>query len=203
MPAEIRVVGMYSKVKDLEDVCVVDTTSRAGVWSGLSPFLLGPCALYDGRSATNVENAWQYAKLYAKHADSNGSPTDEYWEWAENGWADPKPHRYPMGKGAKPLCSIWMDTAGKIVRLGYIEARKQIYGPVYARAVRLSNAFAMLSTLYLTEKLIVLRDYDGYDETKDGMSLKDVMNNPARKMGHSFVLKAMLTCDPALKEMSI
>lgn len=208
MPAEIKVVGMYNKIKNLPtqeaiDPAIVDTTSRSGVWSGLSPFLLGPCPLYDGRVATNVENAWQFAKLYAKHADADGNPTAEYWKWAEAGWKDPKPHRYPMGKGARPLCSIWMDKSGALVKLGYVEARKEIYAPVYARAVRNSNAFAMLSTLYTTEKHIVLRDYDGYDEAKDGMSLSDVLNLPTRKMGHSFILKAMLTNDPVLAEFNI
>lgn len=28
----------------------------------LSPFFLGPVALYDGHVAKNVENAWQYSK---------------------------------------------------------------------------------------------------------------------------------------------
>lgn len=207
MPAEIRVVGMYTKLKNTSEsqtgTTIIDTTSKAGVWSGLSPFLLGPCPLYDGRTATNVENAWQFAKLYSKHADAQGNPTDEYWKWAEAGWNDPKPHRYPMGKGARPLCSLWMDQSGQLVRLGYVEARKAIYAPVYARAVRDSNAFAMLSTLYKTEKLIYLRDYDGYDEVKEQMTLTDVLNLSSRKMGHAFVLKMMLTNDPALQQLAL
>lgn len=44
-------------------------------------------ALYGGYEAVNMENAWQFAKLYAQHADEQGRPTARYWKWArsENG----------------------------------------------------------------------------------------------------------------------
>lgn len=124
----------------------------------LSPFFLGPVPLYDGLVAKNVENAWQYSKVpplegqcwscdgltltrrthvsvvqvYKQHTDPvTGEPTAEYWAWAKEGWANPKPVRFPMGRGAKPEYSYW---EGK--KYGYVAARKKIYCPLYASLVR-------------------------------------------------------------------
>lgn len=194
--APIHVANMYSKVP--AGMVAVDTTSRGGRWAGLSPFNLGPCPMYGGIIAENMENAWQFAKVYAEHADAQGNPTDVYWAWARRGWADMKAHRYPMGRGAVPLYSLW---DGK--RLSYIEARKIIYAPLYARAVQLTDSFQNLKTLAAGPDPIMLRDYDGYDYEKAGMTLTDVANEPRRKMGHAFVLKALLTQDAVLGEFAI
>jgi hypothetical protein len=73
-----------------------------------------------------MENAWQYAKVYSCHTNPNsGAPTQEYWKWAREGWNNPSPVRFPMGRGAKPEYSLWDSQ-----RLGYIEARKKIYAPL-------------------------------------------------------------------------
>jgi hypothetical protein len=158
------------------------------LWSQLSPFLLPGGELYAGHTSVNMENAWQFAKLYPQHA-TVGAPTEAYWLWATRGWIDPKAHRYPMGKGAKPLCSWWDGQA-----LGYIEARKCIYAPLYRRAVVKTEAYATLEGLLQAESRdIYLRDWDGYDHLAKGQSIKEVANNPAKKMGHAFVLWALLT----------
>jgi hypothetical protein len=196
MPRAIKIVNMHTKVRDIENATVVNTTARSGLWSDLSPFKLGPCDLYGGRVSVNVENAWQYAKLYACHADEEGNPTDAYWRWAEEGWANPRAVRYPMGRGARPLCSLWNGQ-----RLGYIEARKQIYGPLYAAAVTRTEGWRALQRVYQEEGVLVLRDYDGYDHAALGMSLGEVLNNPTRKMGHAFVLAMLLAQDEALQEL--
>lgn len=188
----IKIAGMYKKVTF---GISVDTTSRGGQWSGLSPFNLGPVEMYDNKIAQNFENCWQFAKVYAVHADEDGNPTDTYWKWAENGWDDPKPHRYPMGRGARPLYSLWNGD-----KLGYIEARKTIYGPLYARSVQTTSSFQQLKELYESGHDITLRDYDGYDHDDLKMTLTEVLNNPYKKMGHAFVLKALLTNDPMLSE---
>lgn len=82
----------------------VDVTSRTK--SVFSPFTLGPVDLYDGRVAGNVENGWQYSKVYPEFA-AEGEPTEAYWQWAEDGWSKQRADRYPMGRGAKPLYSWW------------------------------------------------------------------------------------------------
>lgn len=98
--------------------------------------------------------------------------------------------RYPMGRGARPLYSWW---DGK--KLGYIEARKRIYVPLYAEAVVRTSGWKRLSALYDTEPLLVLRDFDGYDHAPLGMSLQNVLRDPTRKMGHAFVLAMLLSGD--------
>lgn len=195
MPGPIRIIGQRSK-RPAPPAEIVDTTSRSVTWSkGLSPFFLGPVDLYYKFVAKNVENAWQFSKVYAEHVNAEGNPTSDWWQWAVNGWTDDWAHRFPMGKGAKPLYSAWHGE-----KLGYIDARKQIYAPLYAKAVQKSEAYQKLKELYNSTTELVLVDFDGYDHLALGMSLTDVLNNPQRKMGHAFVLAALLTDDPSMKE---
>jgi hypothetical protein len=166
---------------------VVLTISRSKDWSvGLSPFRLGPCKLYNGYEAKNMENAWQFSKVYAEHCDGD-EITDRYWEWAEKGWKDWKAHRYPMSKGAIPLFSYWDGE-----RLSYIEARKKIYIPLYYKAVKNTEAFSILQAKHESfkkeEKTLFLLDFDAYRHKMLNMTYKDVVNCEERKMGHAFVL---------------
>lgn len=73
----------------------------------------------------NMENAWQYAKVYKRHTSSLGNPTSDYWVWARQGWSSRIANRYPMGKGSKPEYSLWNGE-----KLGYIDARRKIYAPL-------------------------------------------------------------------------
>jgi hypothetical protein len=174
--------------KDPRDQKAINTTSRSPNWSrGLSPFYLGPVKLYSGFTASNVENAWQFSKVYTPHADDAGNPSERYFEWARQGWADTKAHRYPMGKGVKPLYSYWDGE-----KLTYVEARKKIYVPVYSNAVKDSPAFKQLKSMYSFMGDITLWDFDGYDHRKLGMTYADVVNSDTRKCGHAFVLAMML-----------
>lgn len=152
-----------------------------------SPFFLGPVNLYDGHIANNVENAWQYSKVYDEHINPDGSISNLYFHWAWNGWKQNKAERYPMGKGRKPRFSYW---AGK--RLSYIDARKQIYCPLYAKCVVETQAYKRLENLFRFGD-IHLKDFDGYDHHKLGMTLEDVLNCEDKKMGHAFVIAMLLT----------
>ena len=173
------------------DLRSFDVTSSGGPLRMLSPFVLGPVPLYPGvqREAKNVENAWQYSKVYAEHTDpESGDPTDEYWAWAAMGWSNAHAVRYPMGKGAIPLYSMW-----DFQHLGYIEARKRIYIPLYSGGVR---RYAQSSLRLLRQAAsqgdIAIKDYDAYDHRALGYSWDDVVNDPRRKMGHGFVLAMVL-----------
>jgi hypothetical protein len=185
----IRVIGPRDTTRPGE--WVVDCTSRSKEWGfGLSPFYLGPVPLYEGAGATvslNLENAWQYAKVYADFTDATGAPTEAYWTWARAGWAAKRAERYPHGRGTKPLYSLW---AGE--RLDYVTARKRIYIPLYARAVVTTPAFGRLLARYRNTGAVTLWDYDGYDHRSFGMTLVEVVNHPERKMGHAFVLAHLL-----------
>lgn len=182
----ITVLPMYAPIP--LGAVAIDTTSKSGTWSALSPFTIGPCIIPGHGTAANMEGAWQFSKIYAQHTDADGDPTEDYFAWARAGWADRRAQRYPMGKGAVPLYSLWNDE-----RLGYINARKRIYGPLYIAGVTGSAAFDRLAKMHADGDDIVLRDYDAYDHRKLGMTLVDVIHCRTRKMGHAFVLMSMLT----------
>lgn len=181
----IYVIGYRDDID--EDECIINTTSRSLNWSkGLSPFFLKPI----GYNCYNVENFWQYSKLYPEHADDDGNPTAEFFDWQLTGFNKKYADRYPMGKGKIPLCSYFN---GK--KYSYIEARKNIYMPIYATAVVQSSAYEKLYETFKEREDIYLLDFDGYNHNALKMSIKDVINNEKRKMGHAFVLKFLLLKD--------
>ena len=187
--------GELRREKPPKEDLVITVSKGKGWEKGLSPFVLGPCPLYGGRISQNMENAWQFSKVYKKHLDGD-KITDEYWKWAEDGWDDTWAHRYPMGKGAIPEFSLWYDGDSNEERLGYVEARKKIYIPLYRDAVLKTFAFKTLKQKYdaykKMNKDLYLVDFDAYMHKKLDMSYDDVVNNEKRKMGHAFVLAMML-----------
>lgn len=172
----------------------IDTTSGGGAFRDLSPFILGPIDTYiPGLQAQNFENLWQFSKVYREHLYF-GAMDSKWFDWRDKGWANPRAIRYPMGKGAIPEYSYWNGE-----KLSYIEARKKIYAPIYAKYVVETESFKILKGVHNagicgvhSKQTIVLRDYDAYDHIKMGITLKDVINDPNRKCGHAFVLAMIL-----------
>lgn len=192
----IRVIGPRDKRSGTEYV-VNSTSSSKEDWSRqLSPFFLGPVDLYSGLKSLNVENAWQYSKVYKHHLDREGNPSSEYWRWAKAGWGKQWADRYPAGKGAIPAYSLWENK-----KLDYIEARKQIYIPLYQKACFSTPQFQQLLKEYVQRGSITIFDFDGYDHHKLGMSLDEVLNCPYRKMGHGFVLAMMIESASLLRKV--
>lgn len=186
----IQVINQQFKTTDMMNI--IDTTSRSTNWSrGLSPFYCGPVNLYGSYSAYNVENGWQYSKVYYNHVDADDNPTADYFKWADAGWRSIKANRYPMGKGSKPLYSFWDGD-----KLGYIEARQRIYIPLYSEAVKKTYAFKKLKEIYYEmkskSKLLYLLDFDSHNLPPKTFEYKDLWNNPNIKMGHAYVLAMML-----------
>ena len=183
----------------------VTSTSKEKWCLEFSPFFLGPIELYpnatDGTmyTAKNMENAWQFCKVYQQFANPDDqSPSEDYWKWARDGWNDSKAHRFPLGRqAAKPLYSLWN---GK--RLNYIEARKIIYAPLYAKYVEQTDAYQKLYGIYLKyccgnndqkeTRPMALLDFDGWDHLGQGYSLEEVIDFEKPKMGHAFVLAGLL-----------
>ena len=180
----IKIIGP----RDKKVSNAINTTSTSNNWSkNLSPFFLGPCRLYNDLISQNMENAWQYSKVYLDQVDQEGNPTKNYFNWAKTGWNKSRADRYPRGKGAKPLYSYWNGE-----KLDYIEARKKIYIPLYANAVQKTDSFQRLVEIYQKNKSITLFDFDGYDYLSLKMTLQQVIEDPTRKMGHGFVLAMLL-----------
>jgi len=182
----IHVIGPGYKVP--EGAIEINTTSRSDTWSrSLSPFFCGPVDLYQGYTSYNVENAWQFAKVYEYYLEEDGSVGERYFKWAQDGWNDTKAHRYPMGKEAKPLFSYWDGE-----KFTYTEARKKIYIPLYSKAVQKTFAFEKLKKMHEEGQNLYLWDFDGYDHKALNLSFDEVINDPNRKMGHAFVLAMLL-----------
>ena len=156
-----------------------------------------------------MENWWQYSKFYPSHGlleiklntisiTPNGLnqsetlqeviPTDTFLNWQETNihknWAD----RYPMGKDARPLCSI-IQYNKQFYACDYIQARKLIYAPAYAASVQHTKLFPVLKEKIRNKEPLILIDYDATDISK---GWDYVLNDPTLKMGHATVLAALL-----------
>ena len=126
------IVYVYGRGDEIpSDVIKINVTSRSSVeWSKkFSPFFLGPVNIFPFDDETEhtsktMENAWQYLKVYPDQQSNK----DDWLNWAKKGWASDKAHRYPFGRARKPIYSLWH---GK--HLKYIEARFEIYAPIYAK----------------------------------------------------------------------
>ena len=186
----IKVINPQYKTPD--NALVINTTSRSTNWSrGLSPFILGPIDLYDGYISKNVENAYQYSKVFDYYLDDDGNPGENYFKWAKSGWNSDRAERYPMGKGVIPKYSYWNGE-----KLSYVEARKKIYIPLYSKAVRSTKAYSMLESTYnkffSKEEILYLWDFDAHSLEPGTFNYWDLWENPNIKVGHAYVLAMML-----------
>lgn len=170
--------------ESLYDIEVIPV-SKSVRYSSLSPFFLGP-VIASGYSFSNLENAWQYSKVYKHlgHLNSKGRLTHAFWEWMHTGENHTKADRYPAGKGAVPEFSIFNINT----RLSYVTARALMYIPWYASLIEEQKDFQDLVDMYESGKRILIRDYDCYriDCVDDWFDA--VRKNPHKKMGHGFVL---------------
>lgn len=183
----IYAVSFKHKIPD--NVLSMDVTSRSSTWGRhLSPFNLGPVDLYDGYVAHNIENAFQYSRVYAEYSTVDELPAPHYWEWAKAGWANPKPVKYPMGAWNKHLYHWW---DGK--KITNLEAQNQIFLPLYKKAVIKTAAFEKLKLFYENSKQdIYLIDFEGYDHRFLEKNWDDVVNDINRPVGQAFALCMIL-----------
>jgi hypothetical protein len=158
----------------------------------LSPFLLGPCRTPNNVEFQNMENLWQFSKVYPQlgHVETEGPnkglPNDTWSDWHLQGAADSYAHRYPAGRGQVPAYSYW----GRYC-LSYIVARKMVYIPEYAMLAAEVPLYKQLRREYRKGANIIIRDFDAYSIWNSDMTLLDVFNGQ-RRAGHGFVLAAML-----------
>lgn len=181
------------------DFVQINTTSKSREgWSrAFSPFFLGPCQVTPLDVPTQchrMENAWQYSKVYADQVGEARRPTHEWTDWSNQGFANPDAVRFPRGKGAKPLYSLHCGEPH-----GYVQARAIIYAPLYSTCVRThaAESYEKLKNMVARGDKVVLFDYDGHAKHLAGLTLRQVLHNTRRKMGHSFVLRGMVAADLA------
>lgn len=164
----------------------INCTSRGNEWAELSPFITRNIKAFDGMNSKNLENLWQFSKVYKLHL-TDGELNESYWKWRNAGLDSTFAYRYPMGKGAIPEFSWWGE------RMDYVTARKKIYFPKYKESIINTQIFDKLKTLYVNGDLLAIRDFDVYRFDLLGMSFSDVLENKKKKAGHGFVLYKMLT----------
>ena len=229
---------------DLSEYAIIDVTSRITrnkefmaqhprFAQELSPFYAGPLMSADGVKAEIFEIFWQCSKVYPCH-DDNGKPNADYFEWRNYFYSQTECSKDLMRHTCKSLgyehsdarYSAYFDKEqGGYIPLGYVEARKKIYFPEYAKLIYNTESFQYLKSLVDNGKKIALVDFDAcnYNEpcamqkeytayvnkckknkvaptlTEDDFtnikSLKDLVNAPFMKVGHGCVIKALLQGD--------
>ena len=167
---------------------------------GLSPFYLGPVECYDGLVSQTFERAWQCAKVYPWTRGADGNPNANYFAWRDEMWAmkgfeDKMSIRFPVGReNVGKCCYVWWKVDGEFRKLGYIDGRKYIYLPLYAKTVVKTEAYRRLVELHGSGKNLMLIDFDGYNihHPKYNFTYNDAIHCPLLKMGHGFVLAMLL-----------
>lgn len=208
----IRIVGKRGKgsfESQLDEVAKgsefvqIDCTSGnhdKEMMEGLSPFYIGPVDCYDGKKSETFERAWQCAKVYPWMVDDAGDPDGRYFAWRDEMWgkkgfSSKNEIRFPAGKKNAMRCLYsWWKVGTEYKKLGYIMARKEIYIPLYAKAVVETAAYKKLCALRDAGKNLMLIDFDGYNihHPRYNFTYNDAIHCPVLKMGHSFVLAMLL-----------
>lgn len=238
-------INQFSKGDATADYIMIDVTSKSrdkSASADLSPFFLGPCTSSYGVEFKCFENLWQFSKVYDGAtvfkkkisikkdtpipfvcSGTDGNPTEEWWNICRFGAESTIAHRHPFE--GKPLYHYYKNTEGTIERLGYVESRKKVYIPEYAKLVSKTPTFAKLKSLVDEGREIALIDYDAYNyynpdamaklyesrknnAFKNGYafpytlndflqikSMKDAVNFPGLLAGHGFVIKMLLQGD--------
>lgn len=228
---------------DIEDRVVINLTSRnpdQEFARQVSPFFVGPVTGPDGASANSLEIFWQVGKVFPHH-DDHGQPNEKYFEYRDQMYSAapgsiPKPvmrHPYKsFGYEAEDMLywAYWNAEKGEYERLSYLEGRKRVYVPEYAKLVADTPAMEYMKKLLAEGKKIALLDFDGFNYfneeamkiryrayaakcrkrkepilrcEEDFVNIKDMksaVNFAETPVGHAFVVKALLQGDLEVKD---
>ena len=84
-----------------------------------------------------------------------------------------------------------------------MEARKKIYIPEYAKLVVNTQTYKDLAKRVAEGEKIALVDFDAWNyygkDLSSTTTVKEIVNNPAYKVGHSYVIKMLLQGDIEVK----
>lgn len=229
---------------NLSDYIIFDVTSRVErnkefmkehptFARDLSPFFIGPLVSSDGVKAEIFEIFWQCGKVYPCH-DQGGKPNAAYFEWRNYYYSQTDCTKDLMRHTCKSLGYEHKDTLyfayfdkekQEYIPLNYVEARKKVYFPEYAKLIYNTESFRYLKSLVDSGKKIALVDFDAcnYNEecamvkqyeaylnkckknkivptlTENDFtkidSLKKLVNCSFMPVGHGCVIKALLQGD--------
>lgn len=228
-----RVYDKYGKFVDptypgFKQIIVM--TSGYGKYAALSPY-----NLTDDEGCI-MENIWQFSKVYETvpkstqrysrydskviwshpteiHVDKDGNLTEEYIAWREKGFHNPYPVRYPVGYNNRHKCICSLKTIYS-PQLDYIEARKEIYLPVYVELVKKEPLFDELKSMldkginllivevdgphqeslpYYIKKYHVEDDFiENHTMLANSTNLDIMLNDPKHPFGHGYCLAMAL-----------
>ena len=229
---------------DLSEFTIIDVTSRITrnkefmakhprFAREISPFYVGPVTSSDGVKAEIFEVFWQCGKVYPCH-DDNGKPNADYFEWRNYFYSQTECTKDLMRHTCKSIGYEHKDARYfayfdkdkmEYITLNYVDARKKVYFPEYAKLIYNTESFKYLKSLVDSGKKIALVDFDAcnYNEPcamhkeytayvnrckKDKASptlreadflnirsLRELINSPFMKVGHGCAIKALLQGD--------
>lgn len=164
----------YAKRDGYETIPVI--SKGKAPFNQLSPFFLGPIRDKEsGLKAKNLENFWQFLKVYPevaaqkqkiggkivwehpKETHMDGKKPNKKWEaWRDKGFATDFAIRHPNKAGKKPAFHYYHGKP-----LDIVEARKQIYIPYYQHAARKTEAYRIILDKLKAGEKVLLIDFDG------------------------------------------
>lgn len=223
---------------DLSERIVINLTSRnpdRDFAKQVSPFFVGPVTGPDGATSDSLEVFWQVGKVFPHH-DDGGHPTESYIKYRNEMYSKkqgeiPKPiMRHPyreFGYEADDMLywAFWNVEKGEYEPLSYLEGRKKVYIPEYAKLVANTDALKWIKSLLDSGKKLALMDFDGFNyyneeamkiryrayvlkckkenrpilmSEKDFTDIKDMksaVDFAYTPVGHAFIIKALLQGD--------
>lgn len=243
-PREVHYTNPFylNQCSDLNDRVIIDLTSRnsdSDFSSQISPFFVGPVTGPDRAKAKTLEIFWQIGKVFPHH-DDNGKPNQAYFKYrnelykkdiSELGKTEMRhPYKAFGYKADDMLYWPYYDKNKKgYIPLSYLEARKKVYIPEYAKLVVNSSVLERIKKLLEEGKKVALLDFDGFNyysedamkiryrayinkckkekkpielEEKDFTDIKNMksaIDFPYMPVGHAFIIKALLQGDIEVK----
>lgn len=146
--------------------------------------------------AKNLENMWQYCKVYEKELNAQGKPGKAFHDALALGFDDNTPHRRKYHKGYSKIVGMyWMKMDGEEVMLDYVESRF-IYCWFYSRIAQTLDDFSTMQHLMKQGIPLQIIGYDAHPLascTKE--EIYRAYRDSAKPFGHELVLTAMLVLD--------
>lgn len=144
---------------------------------------LGPYALKNEKGQL-LENVWQFSKIYPhlprvsiplsarnqeivwqwqqdEHYKDGHVLKEPYLKWRRAGMDNKKPVRNPVGWKLMSSCVGSFKDESLDKKLDYIEARKEIYLPMYSAAVRKHELFSRLLAKLKSGRNLLICEVDG------------------------------------------
>ena len=178
--------------------------------SSLSPMNLGPVKHGEpigNDVSANLENFYQFSKVYANEVDAFLDPEDEWFNMRDRAFADPigRRHKYDstIRKAAvgadKTLYSLHFLPDSKEMRYDYIQSR-WFYCIHYEHLVKSKDDFRKLKEKLANGTSLCICGFDAFNPERDEKTheitaeiLYKHYTDPSRPFGHELVLITMLT----------